>query len=336
MNAPNDRHYPGRRASRTQLDALLGQTIDEDLVIERPLGSGSHADVFLARQRSIGDRKVALKVLGRPYLALREADFRRGAHALLREAAVLGLMRAHCFVQVHRTGTLPDGRPYVVLEYVEGAPLSAHVAPDARLPAARIAGLAVQIATGLEEMHLRGFVHRDVTPANLLLGADPLGRPQIKLIDFGTATRISERADRYRVGYDIEHPLGTAGYMAPEQARGDVVDGRADQFGLAGLCWELLFGVRPTAIVTSTQRAMLEFLRSDAAIPTAPPPRGHAAPEALVAVLLRALSRDPAERFASMREMAEAILQATGEEAPTGPTAGNWFGRLLGGRGTGR
>ncbi|MEY3013247.1 MAG: hypothetical protein RIT45_1982 [Pseudomonadota bacterium] len=334
MNAPTDRRTGQRRTSRQQLDALLGETIDDDLVIERPLGSGSHADVFLARQRSIGDRRVALKVLARPYLQLREADFRRGAQALGREAAVLGLMRAHCFVQVHRIGVVPDGRPYVVLEHVDGPPLATHVADNARLPVETVVDIARQIATGLHEMHQRGFVHRDVTPANFLLGTDPLGVLQVKLIDFGTATRISERADRYRVGYDLEHPLGTAGYMAPEQARGDVVDGRADQFGLAGLCWELLYGVRATAIITTTQRSMLEFLRSDAPIPTAPPPRDSGVPPALEQTLRRALSRDPAARFESMREFAEALGEALASQAPRG--GGRLLGRLFGGRGGSR
>ena len=325
---------PRRRSSRTELDPILGSTIANDFVIERPLGSGSHADVFLARQKSVGDRKVAVKVLCRPYLSLRESDLRRAATALVREAAVLGQMRSPCFVSFHTTGVLADTRPYVVLEYVEGETLQAILARQGTLPASETVVLALQLAAGLAELHGLGHVHRDVTPANLLLGTGPLGEPRLKMIDFGTVTRISERADRFRVGYDLEHPLGTASYMAPEQARGDIVDGRADQFALAAIVYECLSGRRALEVGLATQRGMLEFLRSDAPIPTVGPASLAKPPEAMLAVVLRALDRDPARRYADIRAFARSLRDSMQQGDP-GRDGPGLFSRLFQGRGRG-
>lgn len=316
------------------MDPILGSAIANEFIIERPLGSGSHADVFLARQKSVGDRKVAVKILCRPYLSLRESDLRRAATALVREAAVLGQMRSPCFVAVHSTGQLPDTRPYVVLEYVEGETLQAILARQRTLPPAETVTLALQLAAGLAELHGLGHVHRDVTPANLLVGTGPLGEPRLKMIDFGTVTRISERADRFRVGYDLEHPLGTASYMAPEQARGDVVDGRADQFALAAILYECLSGRRALEVGLPTQRAMLEFLRGDAPIPTVGPPLLAQPPEPLLAVLLRAMDRDPGRRYADIRAFARALRDATHDDAPAKEGSG-LLSRLFTGRGRG-
>lgn len=328
----NDSIEPRRRTSRTAIDPLLGMTIGQDLLIERAIGTGSHADVFLARQRSVGDRKVALKVLGRPYLQLREADFRRAAHALLREASLLGQMHAPCFVSVHWTSALPDGRPYVVLEYVEGDTVAARIQGKAAIPFDVALDICMQLASGLEELHEAGYVHRDVTPANVIVGTGPLGDVAIKMIDFGTVTRVSERADRFRVGYDLEHPLGTIAYMAPEQARGDVVDGRADQFALASVLFEMLVGHRASDINAPTQRAMLEFLRSDAALPATPWKTESDVPAAIGAVVLRALSRQPDARYASVRAFADALRDAATGARPRGRER-SLLGRLLGERG---
>ncbi len=308
---------PRRRSSRNELDPILGSTIAGDLVIERPIGSGGHADVFLARQRSVGDRKVALKVLCRPYLSLREPDMRRAAVALVREAAVLGQMTSPCFVQVHLTGVLPDTRPFVVMEYVEGDTLAALLARTRRLPVTWMLDLVSQLAAGLAELHALGHVHRDVTPANLLIKAGPLGEPKLKMIDFGTVTRISDKPDRYRVGYDLEHPLGTPGYMAPEQARGDVVDGRADMFALAAIAWEGLVGRRAIDPSLMTQRALLDYLRGVAALPAQPATAAEAVPAPILAVLLRALDRDPARRYPDIGLFARALRASIDDEGAT-------------------
>ncbi len=313
---------PRRRSSRNELDPILGSTIAGDLVIERPIGSGSHADVFLARQRSVGDRKVALKVLCRPYLSLRESDMRRAAMALIREAAVLGQMTSPCFVQVHLTGVLPDTRPFVVLEYVEGETMAALLARTRRLSLARTVEIVVQVAAGLAELHALGHVHRDVTPANFLIGAGPVGELKLKMIDFGTVTRISDKPDRFRVGYDLEHPLGTPGYMAPEQARGDVVDGRADMFALAAIAWEALVGRRAIDPSLMTQRALLDYLRGDAPLPAQPTTEAEGVSTPAQAVLLRALDRDPARRYPDIGIFAKALRASIDDDREAAPPTG--------------
>ncbi len=324
-----------RRASRTELDPILGQVVDEEFSIDRALGTGSHADVFLAKQRSVGDRPVALKVLCRPYLSLREPDLRRASIALLREGKLIGALHAPCFVDIYRTGAVPDGRPYVAMEYAEGPTLAKVIATGKRLRVGVVRDLIQQLAEGLAELHSIGYVHRDVTPANIILTRTSLRGHRVKMVDFGTATRISGRADRYRVGYDLEHPLGTPAYMAPEQATGGVVDGRADQFAVAACMFEALTGRRPVMATEPGARGQLLRLREDGPIPETPLRHlNKDVPDAVADVLERALHRDPERRYAHMAAFASALM-ATAEGGRGRTRRSGLVSRFLGDKGAG-
>ncbi len=321
-----------RRASRTDIDPLLGQRIDGDFEIERPLGVGSHADVFLARQRSVGGRRVALKILSRLHLSLREADFRRAAMALLREGELLGGLHSACFVDVYRTGILPDERPYLAMEYVEGQTLAAMIADGNTLPIDVVVDIMTGLGTGLAELHGTGMVHRDVTPANLIVTRDPTGSLEVRMFDFGTVTKVSRRADRHRMGYDPEHPLGTAAYMSPEQAAAGVVDGRSDQFAVASIGYEMLAGHRPFDVADSGPRPLLEYLRGDGPIPARSLAELRSVPDLLGEAIHRAMRRDAALRFPTMVEFVEAMVTVRRRAlAATGKHQKTLFGRLLGG-----
>lgn len=309
MSSPSlNGRAPRRRASRTDIDPLLGQVIDKDFEIERPLGGGSHADVFLARQHSVGGRVVALKILCRPYLALRESDFRRASQALLREGELLGKLHSSCFVDVYRTGILPDERPYLAMEYIEGRTLQSILEQDGPMEVDAAIDILTELCTGLAELHRNGLVHRDVTPANMMVTISPTASLRVKMFDFGTVTRIATRADRHRVGYDPDHPLGTAAYMAPEQAAAGVVDGRADQFAVGAIAYEMLTGVRAYSVVEPGPKPLLDYLRGDGPIPIEPIGALRSLPTRMELAVERALRRDPDQRFADVVGFVEELI----------------------------
>ncbi len=325
-----------RRGSRSELDPILGQIIDGEFVIDRPIGSGSHADVFLARQRSVGDRPIALKVLCRPYLSLREPDFRRAVIALLREGKLLGALHAPCFIDIIRTGVLDDGRPYIAMEYAHGPNLADVMDEKKDLGLTVIRDILLQLGEGLAELHGMGYVHRDITPANLLLTHANETTTRVRMVDFGTVTKISGRPDRYRVGYDLDHPLGTPAYMAPEQATGGVVDGRADQFAVAGIVYEALTGRRVISQSEPGARGMLMSLRADTPLPEARLSQLRTdLPSGVADVIDTALRRQPEDRHPDMDTFVRAFRAAVdGDPIRSGRRRSGLLGRLLGREGT--
>jgi serine/threonine-protein kinase len=202
--------------------------------VERPLGRGGMARVDLARDLEL-DRLVAVKVLSEELAGdaeLRERFVREGRLAArLAHPNVVGVLDA---------GEV-DGIPFIVMEYVDGETLADIVRREGALPWERAVGLAVQALAGLEHAHAAGLVHRDVKPGNLLLRRDG----QLKIGDFGIA-RAAELSGLTEAGTI----LGTAAYLAPEQARGEPVGPAADVYGLAAVLYELLTG-RPPREVSS-------------------------------------------------------------------------------------
>ncbi len=122
-------------------------------------------------------------------------------------------------------------------------------------------------------------------------------------------TKAIDKPDRLRSGYDPDHPLGTAAYMAPEQAAAGVVDGRSDQFGVAAMLYEMLTGKRPVMLAAPGPRPMLEYLRGYGPVPQEPVDAQYAMPAALAKAVHRALSCDPARRYATIGEFAEALVK---------------------------
>ncbi len=274
---------------------------------------------------------MALKVLSRLHLGLRNADFRRAAMALVREGELLGGLHSTCFVDVYRTGVLPDERPYLAMEYVEGQTLAAMVKESGALPMNVVVDITTGLGAGLAELHGTGMVHRDVTPANLIATRNPTGALEVRMFDFGTVTKVSHRADRHRMGYDPEHPLGTAAYMSPEQAAAGVIDGRSDQFAVASIAYEMLTGERPFSVAEAGPRPLLEYLRGDGPIPARPLTGIRSVPEGLAEAVHRGLSRDPAVRFPSIVEFVEALVTVRRRAmASTGKHQRTLIGRLLG------
>ena len=215
----------------------------------RPLGHGAMATVDLARDVEL-DRPVALKRLAENLA--RDEDLRR---RFLREARLAARLAHPNVVRVFDVGE-DEGRPFIAMEYVEGETLADLIARRGRLPAAEAASLGMQACAALAAAHAAGLVHRDVKPQNLLLGRDGV----LELGDFGIA--VGHDGTRLTLAGTV---LGTAGYLAPEQARGEQVTAAADIYAIGAVLYELLRG-EPARSVAS-----LSELRSRGRFPAARP-----------------------------------------------------------------
>jgi serine/threonine protein kinase len=261
------------------------------------LGRGGMATVYLAHDREL-DRPVALKVLHRSGA---DDEF---AHRFRREAQTAARLAHPNVVQIFDTGE-EDGDQFIVMEYVEGEGLDAVLAREGRLDPARALGFGEQACAGLAYAHDQGVVHRDVKPANLLLRADGV----LKVTDFG----IAQAADATALT-QAGTLLGTASYVAPEQARGAKVGPGADVFSLGVVLYELLTGKLPWRIES------LADLPNVGAKPARP--IRELAPEVSPAVegaVMRSLEADPHRRPADCGELLSELR--AGDVARLGPQA---------------
>ena len=223
-----------------------------------PLGHGAMATVDLAHDVEL-DRPVALKRLAENLA--RDEDLRR---RFLREARLAARLAHPNVVRVFDVGE-DHGRPFIAMEYVEGGTLADLVARCGALPAAEVATLGLQMCAALAAAHDAGLVHRDVKPQNLLLGTDGV----LKLGDFGIA--VGHEGTRVTA---VGTVLGTAGYLAPEQARGEQVTAAADIYAVGAVLYELLTGEPArTAASLADLGAAGAFDLPDLAgrVPSAPP-----------------------------------------------------------------
>jgi serine/threonine-protein kinase len=259
--------------------------LTQDLVagryrVERPLGHGAMATVDLARDVEL-DRPVALKRLAEN--RARDDELRK---RFVREARLAGQLADPHIVRVYDVGE-DGGRPFIAMEYVEGETLAELLARNGALPADEAVQLGVQLCQGLAAVHRAGLVHRDVKPQNLLLRNDG----QLKIGDFGIA--LGADGTRLTVAGTV---LGTAAYLAPEQARGEDVTAAADIYATGAVLYELLAGRPPRTPAT------LADLVDPAEIE---PPAG--APPDVARIVMACLSADPRDRPPSAADVAHSL-----------------------------
>ncbi len=265
----------------------IGQVLSGTYLVERLLGSGGMADVYLVKHTRLF-RHFALKVLKielstRPDLIER---FRR-------EAEVLARLRSPHIVSVVDLNQTSDGWPYLVMEYLSGETLAARLRKTGPLPIDLAVELFEQICDGVLAAHEQGVIHRDLKPNNIFVTPGPRG-DVVQILDFG----IAKLCEEGRTPLTRESVvMGTPGYMAPEQALGhkDEIDFRADQFSLGAILYEMLSGT-PAFFVPGEpmMRTMQRLVYED----PSPLPEMTLSP-----VLRRALSKEPTARFASLREL---------------------------------
>ncbi|HXX91906.1 MAG TPA: protein kinase, partial [Acidimicrobiales bacterium] len=267
----------------------IGRVLSGRYRIESALGSGASAHVYAAWDVTL-HRRVAVKVL-HPGLAADAAFLRR-----FRSEAQAAAALAHPHVLAVFDWGEDDSGPFLVLEYLGGGSLRDMLDDGRRLSMSQTVSIGIQAADGLAYAHARGFVHRDVKPANLLFDTD--GR--LRVGDFGLARAFAEAAVTEPVGATV----GTARYAAPEQALGNPVDGRADVYSLALVLYEAVTGVVPFSADTTFSTLMA---RVGAVLP------GHDALGPLAPVLDDAAAPDPEQRVdaaglaAALRSLATAL-----------------------------
>jgi serine/threonine protein kinase len=291
---------------------MIGNTLAHYRVTAK-IGEGGMGEVWRATDSKL-DREVALKVLPEDFAtdADRRARFEREAKALAalnhpNIATVFGLEQV-------------DGKFVLIMELLEGESLRERLA-DGPLPYRKVAEIGAGIARGLGAAHDRGIVHRDIKPENVYLTNDG----QIRVLDFGLAT---DQGLGLGGGGDTETPtvtrrtdpgtvLGTVGYMAPEQVRGEQVDSRADIFALGSVLYEMMTGHQAFRRETVPE-TMTAILRKD---PPEPTESGIAVPGALDRMVRRCLEKRPEERFQSARDLAfDLETLATGSGVSSGTT----------------
>ncbi|MET8233804.1 serine/threonine-protein kinase [Micromonospora sp. NPDC005298] len=268
--------------------------------LDERVATGGMGDVWRASDLVLG-RQVAVKVL-LPAL-VSDPDFIARFRA---EARIMAALRHPGIVQVYDCGEddLPDGgrADYLVMEFVDGEPLSKRIEAAGRLDVSETMSIVAQAAQALNAAHRGGIVHRDVKPSNLLVQEDGT----VVLVDFGVArsTNVTSITSANAVP-------GTALYMAPEQAAGRPVSGATDIYALGAVAYCCLTGGPPFTGDNPLQVAVRH-------LDDEPPELPHEIPEAVRALVSRALAKDPLDRFSSGAAMAEAARTAvTGGEPPT-------------------
>ncbi len=267
---------------------MIGETLSGRFRIERLLGRGGMSSVWQAYDEELG-RPVAIKLLH-----ARRLESAESVDRFEREARTLALLTHPGIVTVIDRGET-DGRPFIVCELVNGRDLHERIALEGRLPIAEALAIAVQVAGALAYAHERGVIHRDVKPHNVLLTADG----HAKLTDFGIA-RVDDAPALTNPG----RVLGTGDYVAPEQAQGHPLDGRADIYALGALLYHCLTGGPPYRGASFVEIAE-QHLR-------APVPDVQArsdASDGVAAIVGRALAKRREDRFADVAEM-QAALEA--------------------------
>jgi serine/threonine protein kinase/tetratricopeptide (TPR) repeat protein len=223
---------------REQGDALP-ERIGPFRILER-LGRGGMGEVYLAEQRVPVARRVALKLIRRGM------DTREVLARFALERQALALLDHPNIAKIHDAGETVDGRPYLVMEYVSGAPITAYCDERGLDTEARLR-LFVEVCETVQHAHERGILHRDIKPSNVLV-TDRDGRPWPKLIDLGVAKSMQHRLQAATLHTELGRVLGTPGYMSPEQAANRIdLDTRTDVYSLGVLLYELLTGQLPIA-----------------------------------------------------------------------------------------
>ncbi len=285
------------------------------------IGQGGMGEVWLAEQRQPVRRRVAIKLI-KVGMDTKEVVARFES-----ERQALALMDHPAIAKVFDAGSTPEGRPYFVMEYVPGLPITEYCDKH-KLPIRQRLELFIRVCDGVQHAHQKAIIHRDLKPSNILV-SEVNGKPVPRIIDFGVSKAISQTLTARTVYTQIGTLIGTVGYMSPEQANsdGEDIDTRTDVYSLGAVLYELLSGALPFDLRKAAYDEVLRRLREeDAPKPSArirapgedsavaarnrggdPPAVARQLRGEPDAIALKALERDRARRYASASELAADI-----------------------------
>jgi serine/threonine protein kinase len=298
----------GAAAARArERDAVIGITIKDRYLIEEQLGTGGFGAVYLARDLKLLSKRVVIKLLHEKSLQNEWAvrKFKHEIEALTRidHPGVVGVLD---------TGSMTDGVPFIVMQYVEGASLrSLMKRAPAGMDLHQAADIIHQIGCALTAAHEKGIIHRDLKPENIMIRSVSGDDDQVKIIDFGIAKVKDSQLAPSTV---VVATAGTIDYMAPEQLNARPVSGSTDTYSLGAIAYEMLTGRRPFNPETHFQLA--EMQRAGARIK--PTDLRPALPKGVDGVVLQALSYNPEARYSSARAFADALCEELMESTLTG------------------
>ncbi len=302
---------PGSAAASTAQavdpDALKPGTVAGAYILKAELASGGGGTVYEAQHKILG-RKVAVKILRRQLAASPQMVAR-----FVQEARAVNMIKHPNIVDVSDFGELPDGRPFHVMELLEGRDLRSILTERGRFPPAEVLEILEPVCSALQAAHDHGIVHRDLKASNIFISSGPEKR--VKLLDFGIAKLM--HPDAGEAGLTVVGTrLGTSYTMAPEQIRGEAIDPRTDIYALGVVLYHLLTGQYPFRAETMTEieRQHME----------APPPRPSqmaAISPALDAVVLRCMEKTADRRFPTVKAFMEALREAAGTKVAAAEAA---------------
>lgn len=297
----------------TNASLAPGTLVLERLRVVRVLGVGGMGAVYEVEHEYTRHRR-ALKLL-HPKLATDRALVER----FLRESSAAGRIGNPHIVETYDAGLAPDGSPYLVMELLDGEPLSALLERERQLPVPLACALLSQVCEAVEAAHRVGIVHRDLKPDNLFITRGPAGAPFVKVVDFGISRFDPERTGALELT-STGVMMGTPRYMAPEQLRSaKEVDARADVYALGVILYECLAGRTPYDGATFAELAH-QVLGGNAQ------PLGEVRPDlppVLAATVMRAMAASIDQRCSSARELWMSLAPFAGATpVPTSPTSG--------------
>ena len=283
------------------LPGLIGVTLDSRYSVQQELGQGGVGAVYLARDRKLHDKRVVIKVLLEKSLqnswVVQKFQQEKEALARVDHPGVVGILD---------NGELPDGKPYLVMQFIDGVTLRSLIRPEG-IPLERAGELIKQIGRALAAAHDKGIFHRDLKPENIMLQSYGGGEDQVKIIDFGIAKlKDSIVAPSTVTGATA----GTVSYMAPEQLSGRPVSAAMDIYAMGAIAYELVTGRKPFNPETGFE--LLEMQR--AGVRVKPSDLRPSLPDDASQLILRALSFDPKDRFQNARELGDALARELAEE----------------------
>lgn len=274
----------------------------EELELERyriynKIGAGGWSHVYRAEHKGL-NKVIALKVLHEHYATDAEKVMR-----FQKEALAASSLQHPNIAAVQDYGLLPNGQPFIAMDYVTGTSLADKINECTTLSLTEAIKISIQICNGLAFAHERGFVHRDLKPGNIMIAQDESGQPLVKILDFGLA-KLVEETDTTRLTKTGD-VLGTPAYMSPEQCKGQGLDHRSDLYSLGCVIYELVTGHPPFQADTALDCMIKHYTEE-------PPPMvsstSDVTAKALEIVVLRALQKRAADRYNSAMELRKDLL----------------------------